>query len=701
MKKFSKVLMIFCVLFSQLNGSIMVLAEELLDDMGSSYEESAAITVTMDDDYQLTVKSNGNFDDSSSYDIYLTSSYKYDYDDSEKSGYNDEKINEDVILGSVFNDTGYTVSVDSIETNYNGVYFISVSVVNTETSELYSESVTKEISLDDTFNVLANGEVVDSAYTVADNKNVSFTTEVSLPSTTEETSSEVVVDGSSITDSFDINYDGMLYGTYIYEWNLLVEGNVYSSKSISVSYNSSDDEQENATILTNVNTAGVQFVSSSAYVSAGMSVSELLSSISMSEYDVKVLDSSSDEVTSGNVSNGMSLTISKDGLVLTYTLVVVGDVNSDSVVDENDIIDIIDSILVTGDRSTSADVNIDGKVDIFDITKIVDALQNGWDHTVSVDKESILNPEISSDVTDEVSIGDTVTVRFYLNNFNQNVIQGLSGKINYDNTILSLNEVSVNGMEMYYNPDGEFIAYGNDYDSEDVFIEVVFTAIGASEMEYVSLSELVAAYAGEEVVMSSSSVGISFEVTYTSNVGSDVETTESTTTSTTTSACVAVEKVVSTYSETKSSDSYLADLIIEGVDFEFSPYTFNYEITVGNDISSLDLTVVLSDSNATYEVYGNEIFEVGENIVTVVVTAEDGSTHTYTIVVNKEDSEATSSTKKNSSSESIKESSVSRIIIIILIILVIIGLIYLIFKDDEDDDDSTNNKREKERKKNK
>ena len=69
---------------------------------------------------------------------------------------------------------------------------------------------------------------------------------------------------------------------------------------------------------------------------------------------------------------------------------------------------------------------------------------------------------------------------------------------------------------------------------------------------------------------------------------------------------------------------------------------------------------------------------MGNNLVSIIVTAEDGSSRTYTINVEKKGS----NTKKSVND---KISNSSRIVIIILIVLIIIGLIYVIFKDDEED----------------
>ena len=69
---------------------------------------------------------------------------------------------------------------------------------------------------------------------------------------------------------------------------------------------------------------------------------------------------------------------------------------------------------------------------------------------------------------------------------------------------------------------------------------------------------------------------------------------------------------------------------------EFSAATKDYTATVDYSCSSLAVTANPADSKASVtSVTGNDSLEVGENTVSVVVTAEDGSTSTYNIVVTR------------------------------------------------------------------
>lgn len=126
-----------------------------------------------------------------------------------------------------------------------------------------------------------------------------------------------------------------------------------------------------------------------------------------------------------------------------------------------------------------------------------------------------------------------------------------------------------------------------------------------------------------------------------------------------------------------SGDNFIKSLTIKGYELAFNKDTLEYELKVKNNVKSLEFDIELNDNNASFEIFGNENFKSGKNTVEIKVTAENGNTKTYSIVVNKESKEVieeeTETTKSNSKG-----------IIIFLIVLVIIGLVYVIFKDEDD-----------------
>ena len=90
--------------------------------------------------------------------------------------------------------------------------------------------------------------------------------------------------------------------------------------------------------------------------------------------------------------------------------------------------------------------------------------------------------------------------------------------------------------------------------------------------------------------------------------------------------------------ETKKSDNLnLSALqIAEGVITpEFNKKVKEYSINVPNETTKLSIVATPEHSKATVKITGNEELQVGENNVEIVVTAEDGSTDTYKIIVTR------------------------------------------------------------------
>ena len=88
-----------------------------------------------------------------------------------------------------------------------------------------------------------------------------------------------------------------------------------------------------------------------------------------------------------------------------------------------------------------------------------------------------------------------------------------------------------------------------------------------------------------------------------------------------------------TETTTKSSDSKLATLEIAEATIlpEFDSNTTEYQITIPNEITQLTINATPSSSKATVEINRNEELQEGENIIEIVVTAENGGTTTYKI----------------------------------------------------------------------
>ena len=86
-----------------------------------------------------------------------------------------------------------------------------------------------------------------------------------------------------------------------------------------------------------------------------------------------------------------------------------------------------------------------------------------------------------------------------------------------------------------------------------------------------------------------------------------------------------------------SSNNSLSSLSVDGATLSFSKETANYNISMPKGTTKINIKATAADSKATIAGIGEHNVEEGDNTFNVVVTAENGSTMTYTINVNVEE----------------------------------------------------------------
>ena len=141
--------------------------------------------------------------------------------------------------------------------------------------------------------------------------------------------------------------------------------------------------------------------------------------------------------------------------------------------------------------------------------------------------------------------------------------------------------------------------------------------------------------------------------TYTVKVTGDVTDADDTNSSVNKSVTITVKEKPATEDKdttttTKSSNCNLSkiSLSVEGLSFKSSQTTYN--IKVGADVDSITVKATPAHSKATYTVSGNKNLKAGNNVIKIVVKAENGATKTYKINVEKAgDIEETSSALTN------------------------------------------------------
>ena len=144
---------------------------------------------------------------------------------------------------------------------------------------------------------------------------------------------------------------------------------------------------------------------------------------------------------------------------------------------------------------------------------------------------------------------------------------------------------------------------------------------------------------------------------------------KTTTTSTTTST-----------TKVKSNNTYLSDITIENINFDFNKDTFEYEINVDYQVDNITIDAIPDDENSIVQGFGQRELEIGENIIEIFVTAEDESQSTYVLKVNRSDKEEIPTTTKTIQEKKNNKLTKKDYIFIggLISLLIVIGVIVLI-----------------------
>lgn len=103
-------------------------------------------------------------------------------------------------------------------------------------------------------------------------------------------------------------------------------------------------------------------------------------------------------------------------------------------------------------------------------------------------------------------------------------------------------------------------------------------------------------------------------------------------------------KKTTTTTKAKSNNSYLSSLVVDNLEFEFDKEKFLYELNVKNEVCRINIDATAEDNLSTVQGFGEQELAIGENVIEIIVTAEDETTSTYTLKVIRE--EKVTTTKK-------------------------------------------------------
>lgn len=467
-----------------------------------------------------------------------------------------------------------------------------------------------------------------------------------------------------------------------------------------------------------------------------------LNNLNLRYLTYSVVDKEGNPITNNSLlENGMVLKVNILGEELKYDLLVQWDVDG-NLIEQSDLNKLIEKLLnndITFYNKLTLDFNADEEINIKDAS----ILGNSIFFKEYKYEEKQTTDTISQLITlnkKNIRVGDTFEITLTLNGFDVDYINAIEGNINYDNTLLKLDNIEVLNTDFIGNYKENRFMYASikPYKENDVeFIKLTFTALAEGKTN-ISISNTTLVSDGNIVNNNNSNV---IEVSVQRALHTDA-TIKSLTTSagrldkefnssiyeyklyvdsnvnnitingvlndqyakttdfkeytlsgdtTPISINVTAENGnVLTYRITvikvyKSSNTNLKELTIDGYEIEFDKDNLEYTINVGSDVNSLDISALVEDSRSWAKIEGNENFVEGENEVKVTVYAEDGTTKTYKLIVNKAKKINSSLVLEDDEVKEENDTKTEKTIIIILIVLVVIGLIYLIFKNDDED----------------
>jgi hypothetical protein len=87
------------------------------------------------------------------------------------------------------------------------------------------------------------------------------------------------------------------------------------------------------------------------------------------------------------------------------------------------------------------------------------------------------------------------------------------------------------------------------------------------------------------------------------------------------------------FSRELSRDNALATLTLEGIDFGFAPDTTQYVLSVDTLVAALNVAAIVRDAKAKADYAAIANLELGQNVINIKVTAENGENRVYTLFV--------------------------------------------------------------------
>lgn len=692
--KITKVFLVFAIIFSNLTCLKTVFA----------YEENNDFELTLnEEENKINVKYLETLEEEVNYTLEACEDYVY-LDETKEHNCSSKSI-----TGVELNQ-GTEIELDILDKiEFDGEYKFSIILTDEESRVIGESELDKKIEFGKGLkyhvynNILEEIALENGMYSI-ENSNFTIHTELEmggLAPTDNYFINEVEYSGTDLLNYLEekeYDLDGHLYGKH----EIIIPITIYNSEGeiirennepITIMYGSYED---NDNILnSDVNYPELKFetnddegngtlyiIESEESVSTVSEMKDFLDNMTEGIITYQILDELGNEInleeeTDIELVNDMLIVLSCQDTNISYKIVFV----------TNDYIDdLIEESLNSGDKN------------ILDVNYFNEALnEKNWDITSNEDYEGTLKAKLEKKDSN-ITTGDEFTID-YIVSLKDYELNGIEGIINYDKNKLEL--ISVNSLDTMKGNvlNDRFMYLFNTKLSGEEVIDEVDTPY-YNEVDYVVLNIKFKALSYGET-----EVGIT-DYVFVDGINELTLTDDE----------ITLPIIINA-----SNDNNLSSLFINEEEILLEENVLEYSINVPNEVTELNVETELSNVGAVSVIESPVELAVGNNVVRITVTAENGDVKIYTINVIREEAKETEVTPVNnnvtyeedtnkeddnnptidinpssSEPEEIEKeksnSNISKIIIIILIILVIAGLIYLIFKDDDDEETKKANK---------
>lgn len=622
--KFMKLVMVSIMAFSQLGTSVKVLADTInesnsmeltlnsVTNLSTGYVDHISLDYG-NGDFEETVTNDGIVSDIN-YDVVLASSYTY------LDGSNETFSDTIVKTGSELNGSNsYDFTYGKF--NFNGTFNLIFKVLRSGV-ELYSEEISSIIIANSNgIRGILSGESdilpIDNVYNVSSAWTYKQVLVVNSGDLSPDKVYSVSVNDNYIgiytgNDVINQRFDGttldlsdVFGGEYTYtDTVMLVDTNdsnsvyTYNYDAV-IEYDSNNDDML-------YDLTGLDFYNGYLVLKAKnfdnnldiLKVSDLLNRFNQSNIDVIVKDSEGNVIEDDTeLKNGYQVCLTK-GLSISYEVVVLGDATFDNVFDRDDLSSSIDGYL-NNDSLPSMDVYEEdedeeiGTITFGDIVVLNDMLRENSivDYEDNADLSLVL-----SDIPSNVFVGESFDVNMIINSsLVSDYIDGIDALVSV-NDKLELTSVTFNSALTGNYKDNHFVGVGDTLYNGDTLVTLTFTAISVGS-------------GSGSVIGQISKVNDIYDF---EELGFDIQ----------------VIRNISSNNDLASLNSNVGTF-----DRDFDKDTISYVLTVPYDTKSVILSGSAFDVYASVDGLIEYEFVDDEKTVSVVVTAEDGSTKIYTVKI--------------------------------------------------------------------